>query len=148
MYVFGDTRVPDRIWAKVFPEPNTGCWFWAGALTRDGYSSVKFDGRSVPATRPMYCALVGPLLSGEELDHQCPARSCVNPAHVKPATHKVNSLRSATAPPALNSLKTHCLRGHAFDVENTYFRAGRYGRRCRECVRYRKAAWKRLREGE
>jgi hypothetical protein len=23
---FGDERVPERIWKKIFPEPNTGCW--------------------------------------------------------------------------------------------------------------------------
>jgi hypothetical protein len=26
-----DDRLPIRLWSKVVPEPNSGCWLWIGA---------------------------------------------------------------------------------------------------------------------
>ena len=37
---YGDPRLPDRFWAKVYPEPNTGCWLWSGATTGNGYGII------------------------------------------------------------------------------------------------------------
>lgn len=32
MFTFGDARLPERFWNFVYPEPNSGCWLWAGSL--------------------------------------------------------------------------------------------------------------------
>lgn len=41
----------------------------------------------------------------------------------------------------MNAAKTHCVRGHLFDEENTYVHNGR--RDCRTCIRERVSAYKR-----
>jgi hypothetical protein len=88
------------------------------------------------AHRAVYEMEVGPIADGLEIDHLCRNRGCVNPAHLEPVTHKENVLRGATVP-GLNAVKTHCLRGHEFDEENTRHIA-RNGRRvCRACMRER-----------
>lgn len=34
----GDSRIPDRMWAKVEPNNLTGCWDWTGKT--DGYKGT------------------------------------------------------------------------------------------------------------
>ena len=75
----------------------------------------------------------GPIPEGLTLDHLCRVRACVNPAHLEPVTLRENTLRSPSAPTAINARKTECLRGHAFTPENTWVHRSR--RCCRECKR-------------
>jgi hypothetical protein len=87
------------------------------------------------AYRITYETLVGPVPNGLELDHLCRVRACVNPGHLEPVTHRVNTLRGETVA-ARNARATHCPAGHPYDEVNTY--ADRLGRRsCRECCRRR-----------
>lgn len=39
---FYDDRLPASFWAKVQPEPNTGCWLWTGVLNR-GYGRLQMS---------------------------------------------------------------------------------------------------------
>lgn len=108
------------------------CWTWTGSLTRDGYGRMSVLDVSKLAHRVTYEHLIGPVPEGLTLDHLCRVRSCVNPSHLEPVTQAVNVARGLN----LNTLKTHCKRGHAFDQRNTYLRpAG--GRACRTCLRLR-----------
>jgi len=79
----------DRFWMKV--EKGPGCWSWTGAIS-DGYGSFAegSKGRCHKAHRFAYEQLVGPIPDGMQLDHKCHNRSCVNPAHLRPVTHKQN----------------------------------------------------------
>lgn len=128
---FGNPRLPDRFWARVYPEPNTGCWLWAGGL-QDGYGV--FDVRFAPSSahRVAYVALIGD--PGElSLDHLCRVRWCCNPEHLEPVTERENSLRSP-----FRRRKTHCTHGHEYTPENTQWKAGEWGhpvRKCRTCIR-------------
>ncbi len=38
--IWGDSRLPNRFWDKVVPEPNSGCWLWIGAVTPTGYGVI------------------------------------------------------------------------------------------------------------
>lgn len=122
-------------------EKTPTCWLWRGEL-RKGYGRVLFGGGRLSAHRVVYEMEVGPIPEGLVIDHLCRNHACVNPEHMEPVTQRVNVLRGV-APAAANARKTHCLRGHAFDDENTYpVRVG--GRGCRACDRRRNNTPKRL----
>ena len=109
-------------------------WIWQGYVMPNGYPMFG----SVPAYRRAWEDLVGPIPYGFELDHLCKTPMCVNPNHLEPVTPRENKLRS-DCPSALNSRKTECDHGHAFDTANTYLRrnkkTGRLDRMCKTCRR-------------
>lgn len=137
---FGDERLPRSFWAKVHPEPNTGCWLWAGDIAPNGYGhSINGQG----AHRRLYVATVREI-GKLQLDHLCRERSCVNPAHLEPVTGRVNTLRSPTAPAAINARKTHCRKGHALAGINLHAGYSARGQRvCRICRREYDKLWRR-----
>lgn len=116
-----------------------GCWLWTGSINRPtGYGVIGISGKTVFAHRASYMAFVGAIGEDREIDHLCRVRACVNPAHLEAVTHRENQ-RRGTSPPGVNSRKTHCLNGHEFSEENTYFtRVGSRG--CKECRRQRAIA--------
>lgn len=69
------------------------CWLWVGWNSGNGYGKVKQSGRAKMAHRAIYELLVGPVASGNVLDHLCRERSCVNPHHMEPVTMKINTER-------------------------------------------------------
>lgn len=79
----------ERFWMKIQKGP--GCWQWTGAIS-DGYGSFGegHKGRTHLAHRFAYELTVGPIPEGMQLDHRCSNRRCVNPAHLRPVTHKQN----------------------------------------------------------
>ena len=131
--------LPESIRNKIYPEPNTGCWIWGGALSgKNGnqYGNVRFNGKSRRVHRVVYELLVGPIPDGLDLDHLCRMGVCSNPQHLEAVTTKINVARGIGNP---NQYKTHCKRGHAFTPENTYtFRRMRH---CRACNRTRALQW-------
>ncbi len=74
---------------------DTGCWHWRGADSGagrgGGYGRVSYLGRTT-AVHLLVWRLTGQrkLRRGEQLDHECCNRRCVNPAHLKPRTQSVN----------------------------------------------------------
>jgi hypothetical protein len=114
-------------------EGDDGCWEWHGYHDRDGYSGVSGG----HLHRKVYEDLVGPIPEGLTIDHLCRNRGCVNPEHLEPVTHRENCRRGTQAGVAAeNSAKTHCVHGHEFTPENTYYRPpGRTARQCRQCQR-------------
>lgn len=135
--------VDERFWAKVdkngpIPErcPELGpCWLWTAA-TNKGYGVYNLPCRPTQrAYRVTYEFAVGAIPDDLELDHLCRVRACVNPRHLEPVTHKVNTLRGES-PFALHAAQTYCVNGHEFTPENTYWRKrAEGGRTCRTCAR-------------
>ncbi len=101
-----------------------GCWIWQ--LAQRGTSRM--------AHILSYRTFRGPVPAGLELDHLCRVRSCVNPDHLEAVTPRVNTRRSLS-PAARNAVKTHCIHGHEFSLENTYLY--RNMRQCRACQKAR-----------
>jgi hypothetical protein len=124
----------ERFWAKVDRRGVDECWPWLGGKILSGYGSFKWDGRVQGAHRAAYEILVGPIPEGLYIDHLCRNPNCVNPAHLEPVTNWENVRRSPIANAAVNARKTHCIRGHEFTPENTYYRVGG-GRTCQVCRR-------------
>jgi hypothetical protein len=110
-----------------------GCWEWQGALTATGYGKSYLSQNERQAHRIGWFLHGNNIDKGLQLDHLCRNRKCVNPKHLEPVTQRVNFERGM-APAAINLRKTHCKRGHEFDVFNTrYLNKGQ--RQCKECVR-------------
>jgi hypothetical protein len=71
----------------------SGCWWWAGALTGAGYGSFRFKGQVWLAHRVAYTLYVGPIPERLVLDHLCYQRACVHPAHLEPVSSEENTRR-------------------------------------------------------
>lgn len=111
------------------------CVLWTGSIDTRGYGYVKADGRTYRAHRLAYEEAHGEIPEGLVIDHLCRVRACVNPDHMEAVTQRVNVLRGESLQ-AQNARKTECIRGHAFDDENTLLTAdGR--RQCRTCTNAR-----------
>ncbi|KKN14744.1 hypothetical protein LCGC14_0992970 [marine sediment metagenome] len=133
----------ERFWAKVNKDGplfnGTPCWLWLGYIDGKGYGEfwVKtVDKRHMGAYRFAYELLVGPVPVGLEIDHLCRNHACVNPTHMEAVTHRINMLRGNTFG-ADEAKRTHCPRGHAYDLFNT-IRDNRGQRLCRTCDTARK----------
>jgi len=108
-----------------------GCWIWIGRTER-GYGRVNYRGSRIRVHRLVYEHMVGPIPEGLTLDHLCRVRACANPEHLEPVDPVTNAGRG-NSPPALNSRKTHCVRGHPLTGEHlTNHPDGR--RRCKTCT--------------
>ena len=130
----------DRVEKKITYEPNSGCWLWTGGLTKEGYGMLSVrTGLNEYAHRYVYNFFVGEVPKGLELDHLCRTRSCVNPSHLDPVTHSLNTKRG-------NAGKwerpDQCKRGHPLYGNNLKVIEGKRGKRgsyrsCKECNRAR-----------
>lgn len=138
--MFGDDRLPERFWAKVSVS-ESGCWNWSPISRADGYGAYYTGNRRMSlAHRVAYAAIRGEIPAGLQIDHLCRNRSCVNPDHLEPVSHRENIIRGVS-PSAVNGSKDHCKRGHALTPENVheYHRRGGVTRVCRACMRINSA---------
>lgn len=124
---------------RIQVDPDSGCWLWTGHLSSAGYgrTCIWRDGawRTTGAYRVTYELWVGPIPAGLTIDHQCRVRRCVNPSHLKPMTQRENCLAPGSQSLGkLNSLKTHCPKGHPYTPENTLKQRSRT-RICKQCRR-------------
>ena len=79
----------ERFWEKVNKTPD--CWVWTAATYSNGYGHFGLSAeRGAIAHRFAWEELRGPIPDGALLDHICHNRLCVNPQHLRIATHKQN----------------------------------------------------------
>lgn len=132
----------ERFWAKVCKQPN-GCWLWQGALSTAGYGTFNLGRRGAGyeyAHRISYAWAYGDMPAGQELDHLCRIRRCVNPQHLESVSHRINVFRG-DAPTIRIAISGKCHNGHEINTENMYFRKDRPGKwNCRVCRRERRKA--------
>lgn len=74
----------EHLKVNVFPEPNTGCWLWAGMVHKgkDDIALINYKGKTRPAHRVLYEYLNNVIISRRKaLKRVCGNPCCVNPDH-------------------------------------------------------------------
>jgi HNH endonuclease len=73
-----------------------GCWVWQRALS-NGYGRMRRNGKNVLAHRWYWEQANGRIPEGFEIDHVCRNTTCVNPHHLRLATHAENGQNRSAA---------------------------------------------------
>lgn len=91
-----------RLFSRIQRGNATDCWPWLGAVDpKNGYGVIcwRLHGRRVRFTphRLVWEWVNGRAVpDGYELDHVCSCRTCTNPRHLEPVTHRENLRRRDT----------------------------------------------------
>ena len=108
-----------NFYSKIKILPNS-CWEWQAKIHNPtGYGHFCINRKTFLAHRISYILHKGAIPHGLVINHICRNRKCVNPNHLEVVTLKENILKGFSIP-AINSKKTHCIRGHPFNGDNLY----------------------------
>lgn len=121
-----------RFNAKVAHVGEGDCWPWQGAIRGDGYGAFHLHGSLFIAHRIAVRVAGYSVPTKAVIDHICRNRLCVNPAHLRTVDRFTNVHENSEALAHLNSVKTHCPKGHPYSGGNLVIRRSGV-RRCREC---------------
>lgn len=117
---------------------DSGCWEWITHRDKDGYGQFWAYGKPVSAHRFIFGYYHGEIQKKMIIHHKCYNRACCNVSHLEQKTSKENTLDSDSSNiTAVNSRKTHCIRGHEFTPENMYIYENKQ-RHCKKCHVIRK----------
>jgi hypothetical protein len=79
-----------RLWGKVDKKGEDECWIWLGSHVGNGYGHFMVNNKFVYVHRFSYELSNGEIPKDMYIDHLCHTRDCVNPKHMRLATHAEN----------------------------------------------------------
>ena len=127
------SQLPERISSKISVDRLSGCWVWVACRYPNGYGQIYWDGKMRLAHRIVYTLLIEEIPKGLDIDHLCRNRSCVNPKHLEPVTHRENVMRG-NSPVVDQVSRTHCPQGHELSGSNLVASMLKDNKRaCRQC---------------
>ncbi len=138
-------------WLDAQSSEGNACWEWPWSPNTKGYGTIKPKGKTMMVHRIAFGSRVSPIPGGLFVCHHCDNPPCARPSHLFLGTQKDNiadMLRKGRGHNPLmeaNAAKTHCVRGHAFNLTNTHVmiaETGRIHRECRTCRRDKARAYR------
>lgn len=113
-----------RFWKHVHKTKT--CWLWTASLKPSGHGQIRIKNKTCYAHR-LSMQIHGLLVPGLVVDHVCRVPNCVNPAHLRMVTQRINAIENSDSAAALNARRKRCPLGHPLIV---------YGKRrlCRVCL--------------
>jgi hypothetical protein len=84
----------ERFEQYVYPDPNSGCFIWAGSWNEKGYGQFILGGKRLKVHRAAW-VLSGRVLPETPLLHKCDTPCCVNPDHLFPGSVSMNNIDMA-----------------------------------------------------
>lgn len=121
----------DRFWSKVEVREVDECWEWLASKNK-GYGQFQSQRRPLPAHRVAYQLTFRNLDPDLVIDHLCGNPGCCNPHHMEQVSRFENVRRGSAL--GWRGRRTHCIRGHEFTEENTYW-LRKNTRVCKKCRR-------------
>lgn len=124
-------------WAREDRGYKTSCRIWQHGVSGAGYGRVSVGPYTQQYTHIVeWEAVNGPVPDGLELDHLCGQRACGEVSHLEAVTHQENVRRggAGASGAAIQTAKTHCPKGHAYEGDNLYI-CPEGKRHCVECRR-------------
>jgi hypothetical protein len=80
----------ERFEEKICYEPMSGCWLWMGCVSGCGYGYFLINRINKRAHRLAWEITRGEIPDKLQIDHICHNKICVNPEHLRLATHAQN----------------------------------------------------------
>jgi hypothetical protein len=132
-----------HFWERVRKTSPDQCWEWTGSKNIYGiWCYWHPDGKwvSIEAHRYLWkIILEREIPPGHNVHHVCESKFCVNPDHLELLTDAEHCRRHKRTDFFFNLVEigqaTHCLNGHEFTPENTYWDRSRKCRKCRTCYK-------------
>jgi len=86
-------KLADRIKQRTSSlQDKNGCLKWIGSINSRGYGNIRYKGKTFQVHRIVYKIYKGRFPEHLYIGHRCNNKSCVNPDHLYPCTHKQNIL--------------------------------------------------------
>jgi hypothetical protein len=126
------------------PEPNSGCWIWAGysRVDKNGDVTCIIQNRpsNVIAKRFAFEEYIGEILDGCVVRSACGNDYCVNPYHLEMISKSQKFSEARAKRYEKQRSKKNCIHGHLLDQENTYIDStgARHCKKCRAAAAIRR----------